>query len=197
MGTTQRAAHRCAPGGDAEPVAKTGSRWTEVVTGPAAPHGIAPTGWRSWPVAPASVREGPSRHSTPVVRLARARPISAFFVLHLLSWVYWLLVLGVMGRDTLAWFVPGAFGPPLAALLVTWLVGGRDGTHAFLRRWVLCWLMHRSTPGRRSSRPVGARRWRSWRRSASSAWFWRWRHGGRWPIDRWTLRRHGPRSWRP
>lgn len=89
-------------------------------------------------MAPASVREGPSRHGTPVVRLVRARPISAFFVLaYLLSWVYWLLVLGVMGRDTLASFVPGAFGPPLAALLVTWLVGGRDGTRAFLRRCVL------------------------------------------------------------
>jgi membrane protease YdiL (CAAX protease family) len=56
---------------------------------------------------------------------------------YLLSWVYWLVVLGIMGRDTLAWFVPGAFGPPLAALLVTALVDGRDGTRAFLRRWVL------------------------------------------------------------
>ncbi len=89
-------------------------------------------------MTPASVQEGPSRRSTPLGRLARARPVTAFFVLaYLLSWTYWLVVLGIMGHDTLAWFVPGAFGPPVAALLVTWLVGGRDGTHAFLRRWVL------------------------------------------------------------
>ena len=89
-------------------------------------------------MAPAFVHEGPSRRSTPAGRLVRARPVTAFFVLaYLLSWVYWLVVLGIMEHDTLAWFVPGAFGPPLAALLVTWLVGGRDGTRTFLRRWVL------------------------------------------------------------
>ena len=89
-------------------------------------------------MASATVREGRSRRGTRVGGLVRARPVPAFFVLaYLLSWVYWLVVLGIMGHDTLAWFVPGAFGPPLAALLVTGLVDGRDGTRAFLRRWVL------------------------------------------------------------
>jgi len=89
-------------------------------------------------VASATVREGQSRRGTSVAGLIRAHPVPAFFVLaYLLSWVYWLVVLGIMGRDTLAWFVPGAFGPPGAALLVTGLVDGRDGLRAFLRRWVL------------------------------------------------------------
>ncbi len=88
-------------------------------------------------MASATVPDRPSR-STPVAGLARSHPVPAFFVLtYLLSWVYWLIVLGIMGRDTLAWFVPGAFGPPLAALLVTGLVEGREGIRAFLRRWVL------------------------------------------------------------
>ena len=43
----------------------------------------------------------------------RVRVIPAFFVLACLSnWVYRLVVLGIMGRDTLASFVPGTFGPP-------------------------------------------------------------------------------------
>lgn len=89
-------------------------------------------------MASATVREGRSRRSTPVGDLVRAHPLPVFFALaYLMSWTYWLVVLGVMGRDTLAWFVPGAFGPPLAALLVTGLVDGRDGTRSFLRRWVL------------------------------------------------------------
>lgn len=79
-----------------------------------------------------------SRPSASAGGWVRAHPVLAFFALaYLLSWGYWLIVLGIMGRDTLAWFVPGAFGPPLAALLVTGLVGGRDGTRAFLRRWTL------------------------------------------------------------
>lgn len=87
-------------------------------------------------MASATVSEGLSRGRTPAGDLLRAHPVLAFFVLaYLLSWAYWLVVLGFMGHDTLAWFVPGAFGPPVAALLVTTLVGGRDGTRAFLRRW--------------------------------------------------------------
>lgn len=69
--------------------------------------------------------------------LARTFPVPAFFTLaYLLSWSYWLVTLGIMGRDTLAWFVPGAFGPPVAALVVTGLVDGRAGIGAFLRRCV-------------------------------------------------------------
>ena len=86
----------------------------------------------------ATVREGHAWRITPGADLVRAFPISAFFVLaYLLSWAYWLVVLGIMGHDTLAWFVPGAFGPPIAALLVTGLVDGRDGIRAFLRRLFL------------------------------------------------------------
>jgi hypothetical protein len=88
-------------------------------------------------MASATVRAGYIRRRASMVVLIRAHPVAAFFVLaYLLSWAYWLVVLGIMGRDTLAWFIPGAFGPPLAALLVTGLVDGRDGTRAFLRRWV-------------------------------------------------------------
>lgn len=69
--------------------------------------------------------------------LARAFPLPAFFALaYLLSWSYWLVTLGIMGRGTLAWFVPGAFGPPLAALVVTGVVDGRAGIGAFLHRCV-------------------------------------------------------------
>ncbi|MBK6872663.1 MAG: CPBP family intramembrane metalloprotease [Kineosporiaceae bacterium] len=85
----------------------------------------------------AIMREGYDRRSTPAAVLLLTHPVAAFFVLaYLLSWVYWLFVLGIMGRDTLAWFIPGAFGPPLAALIVTGLLEGRAGTRAFLRRWV-------------------------------------------------------------
>jgi membrane protease YdiL (CAAX protease family) len=85
----------------------------------------------------ATVREGSTWRSAPMAVLLRAHPVAAFFVLaYLLSWSYWLMVLGIMGRDALAWFVPGAFGPPLAALLVTALVERWDGTRAFLRSWV-------------------------------------------------------------
>lgn len=69
--------------------------------------------------------------------LTRALPLTAFFALaYLLSWSYWLVTLGIMGRGTLAWFVPGAFGPPVAALVVTGVVEGRAGIGAFLRRWI-------------------------------------------------------------
>ncbi len=90
-------------------------------------------------MASATVREGGSRRGASVAGLIGAHPVPAFFVLaYLLSWVYWLVVLGIMGRHSLAWYVPGAFGPPLAALLITGLVDGRGGLRAFLRRWVLC-----------------------------------------------------------
>ncbi len=84
-----------------------------------------------------TVRAGRTRGGAFIAGTARAHPVAAFFVLaYLFSWAYWLVVLGMMERDTLAWFVPGAFGPPLAALLVSGLVDGRDGTRAFLRRCV-------------------------------------------------------------
>jgi len=73
----------------------------------------------------------------PIQSWIRQHRLITFFVLaYLFSWAYWLVVLGIMERDMLAWFVPGAFGPPLAALLVTGLVDGRDGTRALLRRCV-------------------------------------------------------------
>ena len=89
-------------------------------------------------MASATAREARTRRSAPIADLIRAHPVATFFVLaYLFSWVYWLVVLGIMGRDTRAWLVPGAFGPPLAALLVTGLIDGRHGIRAFLRRWVL------------------------------------------------------------
>jgi len=82
--------------------------------------------------------EARSQRSPSIVHFIRAHPVIAFFVLaYLISWVYWVVVLGIMGHDTLAWFVPGAFGPPVAALLVTGVTDGREGLRAFLQRWVL------------------------------------------------------------
>lgn len=85
----------------------------------------------------ATLHRGARWRGATVGGLARAFPVSTFFVMaYLLSWAYWLVVLGGMGRSTLAWFVPGAFGPPVAALFVTGLVDGRAGVRAFLRRLV-------------------------------------------------------------
>ena len=85
------------------------------------------------PPAPRAARPGSA-----VGGWVRGFPLPAFFVLaYLLSWAYWLVALWLLGRDTLAWFVPGAFGPAVAALVVIGVVDGRDGIHAFLRRWVL------------------------------------------------------------
>lgn len=85
------------------------------------------------PPAPRAARPGSA-----VGDWVRAFPLPAFFVLaYLLSWIYWVVTLGLLGRGTLAWFVPGAFGPAVAALVVINAVDGRDGVHAFLRRWVL------------------------------------------------------------
>lgn len=87
----------------------------------------------SAPPAPRAPRTGSA-----VGCWVRGCPLSAFFVLaYLMSWAYWVVALGLLGRDTLAWFVPGAFGPAVAALVVIGVVDGRDGIRAFLRRWVL------------------------------------------------------------
>ena len=68
----------------------------------------------------------------------RAHPLVAYFVAtYALSWTYWLVVLGVLGHQTLWWFLPGAFAPAAAALFVTGQVEGRRGVRAFLRRVVL------------------------------------------------------------
>ncbi len=90
-------------------------------------------------MASATLREEQPRGIPLTADLIRAHPVLAFFVLaYLLSWTYWLVVLGIMRHDTLAWFVPGAFGPPIAALAVTVHVDGRQGCRAFLKR-LLMW----------------------------------------------------------
>ena len=70
--------------------------------------------------------------------LVGAHPLVAYFVATFaLSWIYWGLVLGLLGLRSLWWFLPGAFGPPVAALVVTGVTQGRSGVRAFLRRFVV------------------------------------------------------------
>jgi membrane protease YdiL (CAAX protease family) len=87
------------------------------------------------------VRRSPPQSGSRLDRLpnpARAHPLAAYFVTTFaLSWTYWGLVLGILGLRSLWWFLPGAFGPPVAAVIVTGLLEGRPGVRAFLRRFVV------------------------------------------------------------
>ena len=70
--------------------------------------------------------------------LARVHPLSAYFLLtFVLSWSYWGVVLGLLGRGGVWWFLPGAFAPSVAAVAVTALTEGRPGVRAFLRRFLV------------------------------------------------------------
>jgi membrane protease YdiL (CAAX protease family) len=71
-------------------------------------------------------------------RLVRAHPLVAYFVItYALSWSYWAFTLGVLKKDSLWWFLPGAFAPFIAAVIVTGLTHGREGLRAYFRRFVL------------------------------------------------------------
>lgn len=72
------------------------------------------------------------------MRLARAYPISSFFLLaYALSWSYWLVVMGLLGHTSTMAFWTGAFGPALAGLLVSGALEGRAGVRGYLRRIVV------------------------------------------------------------
>lgn len=73
----------------------------------------------------------------PLVDLARAYPVSGFFVTaYALSWSYWLVALGLLGHTSVLWYLPGGYGPATAGLLLSGVLDGRAGVRAYLRRIV-------------------------------------------------------------
>jgi len=59
---------------------------------------------------------------------ARRAPLTAFFVLALgITWIYHLLVLGLLHAPLMPWVIPGTFGPAIAGFLVVWATEGREG----------------------------------------------------------------------
>jgi membrane protease YdiL (CAAX protease family) len=63
--------------------------------------------------------------------------VAYFVTTYALSWVYWAGVLGFLGHQSLWWFLPGAFGPFVAATIITsFLQRGRAGLRSYLRRFV-------------------------------------------------------------
>jgi membrane protease YdiL (CAAX protease family) len=72
-----------------------------------------------------------------VGELVQAHQLMTFLVVTFaLSWAYWGVALGHLGRTGLWWYMPGAFGPPVAAVLITGLTEGWAGVRAFLHRLV-------------------------------------------------------------
>jgi membrane protease YdiL (CAAX protease family) len=59
------------------------------------------------------------------VGVVRAHPVRAYFVItYIVSWSYWLLIHGLLDKDSYWWAAPGVFMPALAAILVTEALGG-------------------------------------------------------------------------
>lgn len=69
--------------------------------------------------------------------VARRWPLASFFVLALGStWVYFVLVLGLLHAPVMPWAIPGTFGPAIAGFLMAYATDGRDGVRQLRRR---CW----------------------------------------------------------
>lgn len=67
----------------------------------------------------------------------RAHPVRAYFVItYVVSWSYWLLIHGLLDKDSYWWAAPGVFVPALVAIVVTEALGGRRGVRTFLRSWI-------------------------------------------------------------
>ncbi|HET9303756.1 MAG TPA: hypothetical protein VFO20_13350 [Propionibacteriaceae bacterium] len=61
----------------------------------------------------------------------------AYFVItYVVSWSYWLLIHGLLDKDSYWWAAPGVFVPALVAIVVTEALGGRRGVRTFLRSWI-------------------------------------------------------------
>ncbi|MBG6226489.1 membrane protease YdiL (CAAX protease family) [Arthrobacter sp. CAN_A2] len=63
--------------------------------------------------------------------------VAYFAITFTLSWGYWVIVLGFLSHQSLWWFLPGAFAPFVAAILVTGRLEGRQGMRVFMRRFIL------------------------------------------------------------
>ena len=71
------------------------------------------------------------------VGAVRAHPVWAYFVItYMVSWSYWLLIHGLLDKDSYWWAAPGVFVPALVAIVVTEALGGRRGVRTFLRSWI-------------------------------------------------------------
>ena len=67
--------------------------------------------------------------------VARRAPLTAFFGLAFgLTWVYHLVVLGLLHAAVVPWAIPGTFGPAVAGFLMVWAVDGREGVRDLRRR---------------------------------------------------------------
>lgn len=88
-----------------------------------------------------SAVEGTSSTPAPTGGLTRrvtAHPLAAFFVITFtITWVWELLVFGLLDLEFVPWSIPGTFGPAVAAVVVTGMLDGKSGVRAFLRRLVL------------------------------------------------------------
>lgn len=69
---------------------------------------------------------------------ARAHPLRAFFfIAFAITWVYEIVVYGLIDLEAIQWSIPATFGPAIAAVIVTRAVEGKAGVRSFLRRLVL------------------------------------------------------------
>lgn len=60
-----------------------------------------------------------------------------FFVLALgITWVYFIVVMGLLRAAVVPWAIPGTFGPAIAGFLMAYAMDGRDGVRRLRRR---CW----------------------------------------------------------
>jgi uncharacterized protein len=78
----------------------------------------------------------PSNH---LVQIMRQHPLVFYFLIAFgLSWVYELLVFGILRFPfDWIWVLLLTFGPTLAAFLMTAIIQGRTGALRLLRRYVL------------------------------------------------------------
>ena len=76
-----------------------------------------------------SAVEGTSSTPAPTGGLTRrvtAHPLAAFFVITFtITWVWELLVFGLLDLEFVPWSIPGTFAPAVAAVVVTGMLDGK------------------------------------------------------------------------
>jgi uncharacterized protein len=71
------------------------------------------------------------------IGVIRAHPLWAYFLItYLVTWSYWLVIYGLIGKAGEMWAMPGVFVPALAAVVITGVLGGRSGLRVFLQSWI-------------------------------------------------------------